>query len=196
MNLRVFDICREGTHVLGPGLRYVVWVQGCNRCCPGCVTPESRSVDGGVSLRVEDIVADIVLHPNIDGITISGGEPFLQAEAVAELLRQIKGRRPDLTVIIYTGYEFSQLAEVDKSGEVLEYTDVLIDGPYVESLNDNKGIRGSSNQRIIRLSSRLDNYIREMESGDRKIQYVLNQDGMLSKIGVPSKNNLSHEQRF
>lgn len=195
MNLRVFDICREGTHVLGPGLRYVVWVQGCNRCCPGCVTPESRSMDGGICLRVEDIAADIALQPKIDGVTISGGEPFLQAEAVAELLKLIKARRPDLTVIIYTGYELSQLTEVDKAGEVLEYTDVLIDGPYVESLNDNMGIRGSSNQQVRRLSSRLDDYIREMEAGDRKIQYELNRDGMLSKIGVPSKK-LSHEQRY
>ena len=152
-------------------------------------------MDGGICLRVEDIAADIALQPKIDGVTISGGEPFLQAEAVAELLKLIKARRPDLTVIIYTGYELSQLTEVDKAGEVLEYTDVLIDGPYVESLNDNMGIRGSSNQQVRRLSSRLDDYIREMEAGDRKIQYELNRDGMLSKIGVPSKK-LSHEQRY
>lgn len=185
MQLRVFDICREGTHVLGPGNRYVVWVQGCNMRCAGCITPESQSVDGGIRIECGDIAADIILSCGIDGITISGGEPFLQAEALADMLQTVRARRPELTVIIYTGYEFERLHTLPGSKRLLDCADVVIDGRYEESLNDNKGIRGSNNQRIISLTNRLSGYISAMESGQRKIQYAANGDGTFSSIGVP-----------
>lgn len=100
--LRVFDICREGTHVLGPGCRYVIWTQGCDKHCRGCLTPESQNQDTGVSIDSIDLASDIILSNNIKGITISGGEPFLQVDALVDVIEYVKMYRPELTVIIYT----------------------------------------------------------------------------------------------
>lgn len=185
MTIRLFDICRQGTHVLGPGLRYVLWTQGCPRRCKGCITPESHALDGGTVFDVEDLAADIVNNNRIDGLTISGGEPFLQARELAELLSLVRQHRPELTVMAYTGYTLEQLDVLPHAQEMLQYLDVLIDGEYVEELNDNKGIRGSSNQRIIPLSHRLDKYLDQMADGMRKIEYVAQDATSVTTIGVP-----------
>ncbi|MDE5882525.1 MAG: radical SAM protein [Muribaculaceae bacterium] len=188
MNLKVFDICREGTHVLGPGNRYVVWVQGCLQRCRGCITPESRTLDGGITINTADLAADIILADNIDGITISGGEPFLQSEALANMLDEVRKTRPELTVIIYTGYQLEILNSLPKGKELIKCADVIIDGPYIENLNDNRGIRGSSNQRINSVTTRLDSFISQMEHGRRKQSRVMREDGMVTAIGVPSRH--------
>lgn len=189
--INIFDICREGTHVLGPGNRYVVWVQGCDKRCVGCITPESQNSDDGTKMNVGDLAADIILADHIDGITISGGEPFLQVEALCHLLDIIRQARPELTVIVYTGYTYERLISETRCKELLDRTDVLIDGPYVEELNDNTGIKGSSNQRIISLTDRLEKYIDQMNSGQRKSQKILYADGTISNIGVPHKTTTS-----
>ena len=189
-NIRLFDICREGTHVLGPGLRYVLWTQGCHRRCKGCVTPESQSLDGGTEIDIEALATDIVDNRRIDGLTVSGGEPFLQAGQLNRLLELVHQYRPELTVIVYTGYTIEQLEHITHAIEALQYVDVLIDGEYVEELNDNKGIRGSSNQRIIPLSHRLDKYLDQMADGIRKIEYVAQDAATATTIGVPHKHKL------
>ncbi|MBR3455054.1 MAG: radical SAM protein [Bacteroidaceae bacterium] len=186
-NIRLFDICREGTHVLGPGLRYVLWTQGCHRRCKGCVTPESQPLDGGMDIDIEALAADIVDNSRIDGLTVSGGEPFLQTGQLNRLLELVHQYRPELTVIVYTGYTMEQLEHIPHATEALQYVDVLIDGEYVEELNDNKGIRGSSNQRIIALSHRLDKYLAQMADGIRKIEYVAQDASTMTSIGVPHK---------
>lgn len=184
--LRVFDVCRHGTHALGPGCRYVVWVQGCRRRCPGCLTPESRPLDGGTTLAAADLAADIVLSPHIDGITISGGEPFLQAPALAEMLVAVRSRRPGLTVIVYTGFRHEELMARPDARALLELTDVLIDGEYVEALNDGRGIRGSSNQRVICLSPRLRPFADAMVSAPRRQEIVAADSETAIKIGIPN----------
>lgn len=184
-NIRLFDICREGTHVLGPGLRYVLWTQGCQRRCKGCVTPESQPLDGGTEIDIEALATDIVDNSRIDGLTVSGGEPFLQAGQLNRLLELVHQYRPELTVIVYTGYTIEQLEHLPQAKEALQNVDVLIDGEYVEELNDNKGIRGSSNQRIIALSHRLDKYLAHMADGIRKIEYVAQDATTATTIGVP-----------
>lgn len=186
MNLQVFDICREGTHTLGPGNRYVIWTQGCLQNCKGCLTPESKPLDSGFSLDCENLAADIILSKQIDGITISGGEPFLQIEALTEILSIVKKFRPELTVIIYSGYTFSQIKSIPKATNLLALTDVIIDGPYIENLNDNKGIRGSSNQKINPVSSRLNDFIDTMDKGKRHQSKVMGFDFRLTKIGIPT----------
>lgn len=184
-DIRIFDICREGTHVLGPGNRYVIWVQGCDKNCPGCITPESRNVNGGTEIKIEYLAADIIMSRHIDGITISGGEPFMQAEALSGLLDIVIAARPELTVIVYSGYLYEHLKSRTTHQALLDRTDILIDGPYIKDLNDNLGIRGSSNQNVISLTPRLEKYINEMKHGKRKIQKILNIDGTCTKIGVP-----------
>lgn len=185
MQLNVFDICRIGTRALGPGSRYVVWVQGCLQRCPGCITPESRPLVGGTEIDVYDLAADIILAGNIDGITISGGEPFLQSEALTTLLQEVRYSRPELTVIIYTGYEYAELCEDEIHRRLIECADVIIDGKYIEALNDNRGIRGSSNQKVNMVTSRLIDYAEIMETGERKVMKIVEPDGKVTTIGVP-----------
>lgn len=185
MKIRIFDICRNGTHALGPGLRYAIWVQGCPRACRGCITPESRPAYGGVEMDTADIAADIILAENIDGITVSGGEPFMQAEAVADILAKVSAYRPELTSIVYTGYTHDRLAAMPEAQSLLGLTDILIDGPYVEELNDNRGIRGSANQRVIPLTPRLAAHVAEMEGARRMVERIAEPDGTVSAIGVP-----------
>lgn len=185
--LLIFDVCRHGSYVLGPGCRYVVWTQGCMRRCKGCLTPESQPLDGGVEISVSDLAADIVLNTAIDGITISGGEPMLQAEALTAMLRMVRQHRPELSVIVYTGATFEALQEDIIAGELLKYVDVLIDGEYVESKNDGLGIRGSSNQRIIPITHRLDPYLEYMRTGARRVERIASSAETYTTIGIPPR---------
>lgn len=187
--LRIFDICCNGSHALGPGCRYVIWTQGCMRRCPGCLTPQSQPLNGGEEVAVNDLAADIILNPAIDGITISGGEPMLQAPALASLLQLIKQSRPELTVIVYTGATFERLKKDDTAMTLLKHVDIVIDGEYIESKNDGLGIRGSSNQRIIPITHRLDSYIKYMETGTRHPERIANSTNTYTLIGIPPRIN-------
>ena len=161
-NIRVFTK-ESGVTTLGPGRRYCLWVQGCRQRCPGCITPQSRDEQGGSQIPVSALAAEIALS-GMDGLTISGGEPFLQAAALAELIDRIRRRR-DMGVIVYTGLLYEQLLEQPEARSLLERTDLLIDGPYLQALDDGRSLRGSSNQRTICLTERyrqdLDLYGRE-----------------------------------
>lgn len=184
--LSLFDVMRKGTRALGPGLRYAIWTQGCPFACPGCVTPESRAVDGGMVVDVEDLAADIMASDGIDGITISGGEPFVQAASLAALLSRVKGMRPQLNVIVFTGFAIERLAEVENAAELLPYIDLLIDGPYVETLNDGLGLRGSSNQRLHFLTDALLPYREQLENGKRQVELTFRR-GASAVVGIPLK---------
>ncbi len=141
----------------GPGLRYAVFVQGCSHGCPGCHNPESQPFEGGEEHTVEEVFTDIRKNPLITGVTLSGGEPFEQADACAELAVRLKEASFD--VWTYTGYLFEDLMKRDDEGigRLLEHTDVLVDGPFVEAL---KSIdcpwRGSTNQRLINVPRSLE----------------------------------------
>ena len=111
--LSIYDICRNGTKVLGPGLRYVIWTQGCPFHCEECATPESRPITKDKEVPIITIAQDILAQPGIKGITISGGEPFLQAASLFNLLKMVLKERPELTVIVYTGYQLD-LARISK----------------------------------------------------------------------------------
>lgn len=181
--IAVHFIERRGTRSLGPGLRYVVWTQGCPFNCPGCVTPESRDVDGGSIAEVESIVDDIAANTHINGLTISGGEPFLQAESLAALLDGVARRRPDLDVIVFTGFKLENLNSAD-ARKALSHIDLLIDSPYVDSLNDGKGLRGSSNQRFHYLTDRLKAFSDELENGKRRVEITFRNDET-DILGIP-----------
>ena len=146
----------QGVHTLGPGSRYCLWTQGCNRRCPGCVSPMDQPLNGGYLMSIRALAAEIALSKT-DGVTISGGEPFLQAEALAEMLSYLRDNfKYDQGVIVYTGYVWEELKDVPGAEALLKQTDLLIDGPYVKDLDDGKSLRGSSNQRVIPLTDRYD----------------------------------------
>jgi anaerobic ribonucleoside-triphosphate reductase activating protein len=126
----------------------------------------------------------------ITGLTFSGGEPMEQASGLATLARLAR-KKKDLNLICFTGYRYERLIKNAPNAGVprlLEEVDVLIDGPYVQSLNDSVGLRGSSNQRVIHLTSRLKGY--DFESSPRKVEIRVS-DGELSFIGVPTPEILS-----
>lgn len=186
MNLE-YGYIWPNTRVLGPGDRFVIWVQGCHRRCFRCTSPELQIFDNGRTIDT-DVLVDKICHThNISGITISGGEPFEQSAALADLLIKLKALRPVLTVILFTGYRLDQLKN-EEYRKVLEHVDVLIDGEYIDALNDNKGLRGSSNQTIHFLTSRLIQYKDILENADRTREIHVLAENELLTIGIANRN--------
>ena len=141
----------EESIVDGPGLRFVLFTQGCPHHCPGCHNPQTHPFTVKNLVSATDIFNQYRENPLLTGITFSGGEPFCQASALAALANMIKSAGGN--VVTYTGYYYEELKNMAISdpgiGELLLATDYLIDGPFVE---EEKSLtllfRGSSNQRI------------------------------------------------
>ncbi len=135
----------------GPGLRFTIFVQGCPHRCKGCHNPQTHDFKGGTPADTEELLEKIRRNPLLDGVTFSGGEPFCQALPLAEIGKKV--HELGLNTITYTGYTFEELyARRNESGigELLEVTDYLIDGPFVEAQKSYQlQFRGSANQRIL-----------------------------------------------
>lgn len=140
----------------GDGLRTVLWVAGCNHHCEGCQNPETWNENGGI-LFDEDAkqeLLDKVKPDPIDGITFSGGDPLFPGnrQTVTDLAKYIKQNMVNKTVWCYTGYTFEQVKDLP----IMKYIDVLVDGEFIKSLNDNTlHWKGSSNQRVINVPKTL-----------------------------------------
>ena len=135
----------------GPGIRFTVFTQGCPHNCEGCHNPQTHSFDGGEIADTIELFEKIRSNPLLDGVTFSGGEPFCQSNALADLGRKI--HEIGLNIVTYTGYTFEQLYNGgEKNGwrDLLEVTDYLVDGPFILEKKDWEiKFRGSSNQRYI-----------------------------------------------
>lgn len=134
----------------GPGIRFAVFVQGCPHKCPGCHNPDTHPFEGGTVMSVEDVFAQFKRSPMLKGITLSGGEPFCQAGALANLAELVHDMGKD--VVVYTGYTYEELAASDDPAiqALLHETDLLIDGPFIEEQkNLELRFRGSENQRLV-----------------------------------------------
>ena len=151
MKIRLSGIINESV-VDGPGVRMVFFCQGCPLNCPGCQNPDSRDLEGGCVYSLIDLEKRITEHKFISGITLSGGEPSLQAAPCAGLAKAAKENGKN--VMLYSGFTFEQLQEQMAENEdlirLLKFTDILVDGPYLEEQrNIDLVFRGSANQRII-----------------------------------------------
>ncbi len=166
---------------LGPGVRYGLWVMGCDRACPGCIASGAHS-GRGMEIPAGALAMEII-HSGAEGLTISGGEPFLQAGSLSVMIDKIRKKR-DMGVIIYTGYTFDQLLRRHEWAQLLEKTDLLIDGPYIRELDDGKSLRGSSNQSVISLTDRYKGYL-EMYGRDRRNTQIFDHGYYRSFVGVP-----------
>ncbi len=138
----------------GPGIRYTIFTQGCAHECVGCHNPETWDFDGGVEVDIDKLIEQIVSNPLLNGVTISGGDPFYQIEPTLELVYKLKSL--NINVIVFTGYTFEELQQMKESNpnldRILHNIDVLIDGPYIEEERDlTLRFRGSRNQRVIDL---------------------------------------------
>jgi anaerobic ribonucleoside-triphosphate reductase activating protein len=153
--VRISGVVNESV-VDGLGIRTAVFFQGCCHGCPGCHNPETWDLRGGVEVAVADLIPQLKLNPLVSGVTFSGGEPFLQAGPAAVLGKIIK--QMGLNLWVYTGFTWEDLTN-DQGlpfKELLEIADVLIDGPFVEKLQEGRlAFRGSSNQRIIDVQASL-----------------------------------------
>jgi anaerobic ribonucleoside-triphosphate reductase activating protein len=157
MKLRLYGTLKESI-TDGPGIRYAIFTQGCPHNCPGCHNPDSHAFSDGFWRDTDDLLAEILANPLLDGVTFSGGEPFMQAEELAAMAGPIKAA--GLNLIIFTGYTWEELHEQapHRPGwqALLHQADILIDGrfePGQRSLN--LRFRGSANQRAINVQASL-----------------------------------------
>jgi len=141
----------------GPGLRFVLFAQGCPHRCEGCHNPDTHEPEGGREMSEQEIIDEMLSNPLTDGITLSGGDPFFQAEECAKIAHA--AREAGLNVWCYTGYLLEELISSPNKDwrELLELTDVLVDGRFMLSERSlNLKWRGSGNQRIISVRESLD----------------------------------------
>lgn len=142
----------EESIVDGPGIRFVVFTQGCPHNCKGCHNPQTHDFNGGENFNTDKLVSLVKENPLLKGITLSGGEPFMQSKALSKFLEKLKDT--NLDVITYTGFTYEEIlknANIENNFlELLNKTDILIDGKFEEDKKDeNLMYRGSSNQRAI-----------------------------------------------
>jgi anaerobic ribonucleoside-triphosphate reductase activating protein len=174
----------SATQALGPGWRAAVWVQGCPFRCAGCIAPNWIPLRPARQVAAETLASELLADPRVSGWTLSGGEPMLQARNLAVLVQAGRAQR-ELNLIVFTGYNLAQLRRMPPGTgipQLLELIDVLIDGPYQAELNDNRGLRGSSNQAIHYLTDRLRGA--GLEEQPRRVE-VRVKDGELMLVGVP-----------
>ena len=137
----------------GPGSRAVVWFQGCTLNCDGCFNPATHSVKPNILKSPADLANDILRFKNIEGISISGGEPFQQPVGLFEMLKIVK-EISNLSVILLSGYSLAEIEKMELGKEILSFTDVLIAGRFEKKLHSGKGLCGSKNKNIHLLTSR------------------------------------------
>ncbi len=153
VKLRIHQII-ERTRANGPGVRLGIWVQGCSKNCEGCCNPETHDYSKGEEIETEEIVSLILKHrKEIEGVSISGGEPLDQREELLELLKYIRDET-DLSVIIWTGYTSTELKKMHLMEGLSKLVDLIIVGPYIEELHKPEGLRGSSNQNYLFFTER------------------------------------------
>ena len=176
--------------VLGPYTRAVIWVSGCCFDCEGCIAQNFRHSEG-ITISTVEMKDWILSLKNIEGITISGGEPFLQAGPLAEMISLVKEKK-DLGIIVYSGFTYEQLLEKAETEQdfrdLLGQADILIDGPYHRELDDNRPYVGSSNQKIRILTDRYKDCWKDyyLSKKGREIEVIIS-DGRTVMAGVPGR---------
>ena len=175
--------------VFGQGKKVAIWFCGCHHKCPGCSNPELWEFQDKYQIKLDQVKYLVrQIEDEVDGFVITGGEPFLQSTDLKELILFLKEINDD--ILVYTGFLFEELKK-QKSEYIeiiLENIAILIDGKYIEELNDNSLMRGSSNQQIYILHdvyrNRYENYFK---NNTNKIQNFYSSSGMIS-VGIHKPN--------
>lgn len=145
-----FRLAGEIKHSLvnGPGIRYVVFFQGCPHHCEGCQNPETHDVSGGIEANTDDVMERIRKAKFLDGVTLSGGDPLMQPEACGLIAKA--AHEMGLSVWVYTGWRMEDVLGNAHKRDALRYVDILVDGKFISALQGEGTLfRGSSNQRFI-----------------------------------------------
>lgn len=174
----------ERSWIYGPGCRYVVWLQGCSIRCPGCWNQDLWPRDGGRDVAVRDLLEWIVAVPDIEGVTILGGEPLDQADALVDFVEQLQQR--NLSVFLYTGFELTELAGNARS--CFEKSDIVVTGRYLAALRDESlAWRGSANQTVHFPTPKY----RDVEMGQgQPVEIQFDVEGALTVLGYPDEELL------
>lgn len=172
--------------VLGPGVRAVLWVQGCPFRCPGCVAPETLPFQGGTAEPVVALAEELAGLPDIEGVTFSGGEPMSQAGALAALVDAVRARR-DLSFFCFTGFSLDHLRGEGTEAQraLLQRLDVLVDGPYLRERHTDLRWRGSDNQGVHFLTDRYRHLAPAVRERGSWIEFEMLPDGGVRWMGIP-----------
>ncbi len=179
------------TRAEGPGERACIWVQGCPIRCPGCAVPWTWEDNGGKIVETERLFERILSGPTIEGVTFVGGEPFAQAAALAHLGQLLQ--KVGLSVVTFTGYLYENLSTSSRQDwhNLLAVTDLLIDGPYRQDLNDiNRPWVGSSNQQYHFLSPRYLHMKNTLTNIANRLEIRIYQDGQIFLNGMANSEQI------
>ena len=175
--------------VLGYGKRITIWMQGCEHHCHNCINPELWQVRPNSNLDCDMIASYIktICDKNqVDGITSTGGDPFFQIDELYHLLTEISELKKE--ILVFTGYTIDQISEMKRGKEILDFVDVLIDGKYMEDLNENNcALRGSSNQKIYYKNAVVEERYRSYIKKGRQLQQFYFDNHILS-IGIHDRS--------
>jgi anaerobic ribonucleoside-triphosphate reductase activating protein len=177
------------TEAEGPGVRFALWFQGCPLRCPGCCNPEMLPFEGGTRMTVAAVLEQLdeaVRDHGVEGVTLMGGEPTSHAAGAAVLAREVRAR--GLTVMVFTGFTIEEARDMPDPAvnELIELTDILVDGPYVRELpDDERRWIGSTNQRIHFLTDR---YHFDDRWKKRNTLEIRLHNGELTVNGFPGKS--------
>jgi anaerobic ribonucleoside-triphosphate reductase activating protein len=164
----------------GPGLRAVIWFQGCTLRCPGCFNLATHGPQGGYESDTESLASKILsLGSEIEGITLSGGEPFQQPEALNDLLESLCNTR--MSRIVFSGYTLDEINTLPLGAKILKGIDVLVAGRYIASQHLGHGLLGSSNQKIHLLTPR---YSQADFTAISPHEIILHPDGTMTISGI------------
>lgn len=174
----------------GPGARAVIWVQGCSKRCPGCSNPSTHSHEPRILVEPQQLVDSILTIPDIEGITVTGGEPFEQPVAVGYLCQAV--RKGGLSVMVFTGWTYEDICQSGNQAvrDLLNQIDILVDGSFVQELAGKKLLwRGSSNQQIRFLTDR---YIPDTLQTDNppRVEALLASGSSVQITGFPNESDI------
>lgn len=166
----------------GKSKKFVLWLQGCVNNCENCISPEWKDLDAGQTIDNEKIFA-LIRKSGLREVVISGGEPLLQYDKLITLLEQLK--KSGYRIILYTGFHLNKVKK--KYNTILESIDVLIAGPYIESLNNGRGLRGSTNQKVFMLTDFYESELDDFKNGLRTMEIKIGHQYIMY-IGIPPKS--------
>lgn len=169
------------SRVNGPGLRSVVWLQGCHLRCPGCFNPEFWPFEGGQSYSVTALADLLIQDPEIEGVSFSGGEPLAQGDALLNLLKLL--RIANKGILVFTGIAGTTLRSSSDPVilELMKHVDLMVAGPYDRLHPSNQPLLASSNQELMYLSNRYKN----RQLGPQRAEYRIDSTGLVTITGFP-----------
>ena len=178
LNIASVRLCTEAE---GPGKRFAIWVQGCKHRCFGCCNPEMQEIKANIIVDTADVIELIETAREqfgIEGVSFIGGEPMLQAMGLAEIAEWCQAA--GLSVLIFTGYLYEDLNSIDDDSinRLLDNTDILVDGPFIQSeFDDKRDWVGSKNQKVLLLSDRYEPGV-EFKHSQRTMEVLVSENSI------------------